>query len=60
MTTALTPIQERSEVINYFVRMRDEAKEMIRVLKLQNEGRKFWERRAEMCDRVVKILVEVK
>jgi hypothetical protein len=53
-------VQERSELISYFVIMRDNAKEMLRFMKLPGEGRKFWQRRFDMCDRAVKLLVEVK
>ncbi len=53
-------IQDRAEMIGYFITMSDNAQELLRITRVQGEDRKFWEKRAEMCDRAVKTLVDVK
>lgn len=53
----MTVTQERADVIGYLVNMRDTAKEMMQFMKLRGEGQQFWQRRFEMCDRAVKMLV---
>jgi hypothetical protein len=54
----MTPL-ERQEVIGYFARMRDDAREFMRlfVKDERSETYQFWKRRIEMCDRAVQLIV---